>query len=270
MLNSLEALAAQIGDGACIILPKGEYPDTPLALIYEAIRLLRRDLHIFTLPACANPVSGMAVDMLIGSGCVRSIETSGVSLGEVGPAPQFGAAVRAGTLDIHDATCPALYAAVQAGGKGQPFTTLRGLIGTDIERHRADYRVIDNPFAPGEPVVAIKAINPDTAIFHAPAADRHGNVWIGRNRDLLYAAQAADRALITVEDVRDVDFFEDDTLAAGVLPAAYVTALAHVPGGARTGITGKVADHVAAYRQAARTTEGFAAWMDNTLSRHAA
>lgn len=270
MLTQLEDLAAQIGDGASIIMPKGEAPDTPLALIHEVIRQERKGLHIVTLPACANPVSGMAVDMLIGSGCVSSIETSGVSLGEIGAAPQFGAAVREGRIAITDATCPALYAAVQAGGKGQPFTTLRGLIGSDIERHRADYRVIDNPFQPGDPVVVIKAINSDIAIFHAQAADRNGNIWIGRNRDLLYASHAAERTLVTVEELRDEDFFADDAIAAGVLPSAYVSALAHVPGGARTGIAGAVADHVARYRQAARTGEGFAAWMADTVLEIAA
>lgn len=270
MFTHLDDIAGQIGDASTIIMAKGEAPDTPLAIVHELIRLGRRDLHIVTLPVCANPVSGMAVDMLIGSGCVASIETSGVSLGEVGSAPRFGSAVRDGNITISDATCPALYAAVQAGAKGQPFTTLRGLIGSDVERHRDDYRIVDNPFAPGDPVVAIKAINPDVAIFHAPAADRNGNVWIGRNRDLLYAAQSADRALISVEEVHDIDYFDDDKMVAGVLPSAYVTALAHVPGGAHTGIQGRVSDYVAAYRQAARTADGFAAWMAGTLSKVAA
>jgi glutaconate CoA-transferase subunit A len=264
---TVDELAARVPAGASVILTKGEGPDCPVSLIQAMIRGGARDLHVYTLPACATPVSGMMVDQLIGAGCVASLETSGVSLGEAGPAPCFGDAVRSGRVAITDATCPAIYAAVQAGGKAQPFTTLRGLIGTDIERNRDDYTIIDNPFDPNDPVVVIKAINPDVALFHAPCADRHGNVWIGRMRDALYCAHASGTTLVTVEETLDCDFFEDPKMAAGVIPSFYIDAIAHAPGGALPmQPDGQVdMDHIRAYAAAARSPDGFARWMEETL-----
>ncbi len=42
-----------------------------------------------------------------------------------------------------------------------------------------------------DPIVLLPAIKPDVALFHAPMADRHGNVWIGRIRELATMAHAA-------------------------------------------------------------------------------
>lgn len=265
---SAAALAGRIPSGASLLLTKGEGPDTPVALAREIIRRGVKDLHIITLPTCAGPVSGMLADMLIGAGCVASVETAGVSLGEAGPAPRFGAAVRNGSLHVIDGTCPAIYAAVQAGGKAQPFAALRGLIGTDIERMRDDYKIIDNPFAPGDPVVVLKAINPDVAVFHAPCADRNGNVWIGRQRDSLHAAHASDTVLVTVEKRLECDFYDDPAMVAGVIPSFYIDAIAEVPGGSLPMDTDGRTDmeQVRAYARAAKTDEGFAAWMDGWLN----
>src|SRR5690242_21871988 len=45
----------------------------------------------------------LQADLLIGAGAVAGIETSAVSLGELGPAPRFTAAAVAGTISIKDA-----------------------------------------------------------------------------------------------------------------------------------------------------------------------
>src|SRR5262249_57086621 len=163
--------------------------------------------------------------------------TWAVRLGEFGLAPRFRAAIMAGTIRMKDATCPALHAAFQAAEKGVPFMPLRGLIGSDVLAQRPDWKVVDNPFAgasraeagardnqaagigpPGsDPIVLIPAIRPDVALFHAPMADRDGNVWIGRDRELASMAHAAAKTVVTVETIHDGNFFDDLTLAAGAL-----------------------------------------------------
>lgn len=226
----VDELSTRVPDGASLSVQKGDERDVPMALAHALIRRGVRGLHVITLPTAAYPASGMMVDLLIGAGCVASVETSGISLHELGAAPRFTQAVKAGRLKVLDATCPAVYAGLQAGAKGQPFAPLRGLIGSDLLRHRSDYRVIDNPYAPGDAIVVVPAINADVAIFHAEQADAEGNVWIGRDRDRLLAAHAANRVLITVDRVVAGCFFDDELVAAGVIPASCIDALAIVPG----------------------------------------
>ena len=116
------------------------------------------------------PQAGIAADLLIGAGCVATIETAAVSLGELGNAPRFTAAVEGGGLAIRESTCPAIHAALQAAEKGVPFMPLRGLIGSDLLGARPDWQVIDNPLADGggDPIVVLPALKPDVALFHAP------------------------------------------------------------------------------------------------------
>lgn len=263
----MAALAALVPSGARIGVTKGEQVDVPMALTLELVRRGVRDLRMVTIPTCAFPASGMMLDILVGAGCVASVETSGVSMSELGAAPRFSAAVKAGTLKVIDATCPAVYAALQAGAKGQPFAALRGLIGSDLMAHRDDWAVVSNPFEDDDPVALLKAINPDVTLFHAPMADRRGNVWIGRNRDLLTLAHASATTLVTVEKIVDFDLMEDETLAPAVIPDFYVTALAEAPGACwpqrADGSTDL--DVVRGYMAAARTAEGFADWLSAHL-----
>ena len=110
---------------------------------------------------------------------------------------------------MKDATCPALHAAFQAAEKGVPFMPLRGLIGSDVLKHRTDWKVIDNPFDGDDPIVLLPAIKPQVALFHAPMADRDGNVWIGRQRELVTMAHAAERTVVTVEKIVDGNLLDD-------------------------------------------------------------
>ena len=53
-------------------------------------------------------------------------------------------------------------------------------------------------------------------------ADRFGNVFIGRDRELLTMAHAAARTIATVEKIYDGNLMEDPALSAGSVPGFYV------------------------------------------------
>ncbi|MGY9014910.1 MAG: CoA transferase subunit A [Rhodospirillales bacterium] len=192
--NSVDDLVAVVPDGAKVAVVKDE-----CGVAMEATRALIRKgvkrLYIVTVPT-----SGLQTDMLVGAGATATVETSAVTFGEFGAPPNFVRAVKAGTVQIKDATCPAVYAGLQASEKGIPFMPMRGLIGSDIEGHRDEFKVIDNPFATDDPIIALPAIQPDFALIHAPLADRYGNIWIGRERSLLMMAHASRDTLATVEE----------------------------------------------------------------------
>src|SRR6185369_6633461 len=99
------------------------------------------DIPDGALVAAMKDTSGAPMALaraLIGAGCVATVEGGGVSLGEYGQAPCFVRAVKSGAVRPLDTTCPAVYAALQAGEKGIPFMPLRGLIGSDILTYRSD------------------------------------------------------------------------------------------------------------------------------------
>lgn len=260
MPTSLRDMAKHIEQGMRIALPV-DYAGVSMAMTKPIIERGAGDLHLICVPT-----GGLQVDQLVGAGLVRTVETSAVSLGEAGGAPRFNEAVRAGAIRVMDATCPAIHAGLMAAQKGSPFVPMRGLIGTDVLRYRSDWRVIDNPFAEfGDPIVLIPAIRPDIAVFHAPVADRFGNVWIGRRRELAAMAYASAKTIVTVERIVEESLLLSETTAAGTLPAIYVTAVAHAPKGAWPyGLWGEYPTDTAEllrYAGAARTADGFADYM---------
>jgi glutaconate CoA-transferase, subunit A len=259
---NLDALVARIPDSACIALP-ADYSGCAMEAVRALIRRRVRNLHVVAVPQ-----AGFQVDMLVGAGCVARIEAAAITLGEHGLAPRFTAAIKAGTIEMRDATCPAIHAGLQAAEKGVPFMPLRGIIGTDLLNVRPDWVVVDNPIAKGgarDPIVILPAIRPDVTLFHALKADVHGNVWVGVQRELITAAHASKATLVTVERIEDTDFLRDPLIAAGTLPGLYVAAIAEARNGAwPVGLDNAYppdAKALADYAAAAATAEGFARWM---------
>ena len=260
LARNVDEAIAPIADG-CVLLVARESSGVAM----EATRaLIRRGVARLHVVAC--PTSTLQADLLIGAGCVETLETSAVSLGEFGPAPRFTSAVKDGAIRMLDATCPALHAALQAAEKGVPFIPLRGLIGSDVLKYRPDWRVIDNPWGENDPIVLIPALKADVALFHAPMADRDGNVWIGTNRELVTMAHAAEKTIVTVEKLHDGNLLDDPLLAAGTLAGFYVEAVAVAPRGAwplsLADHYPADARHLAEYLRLAATQEGFSRYLE--------
>ncbi len=259
---TLREIAEAVPDGTLLGVP-ADYSGVPMAVTKALIERGAKDLSLYCLPL--TTIQG---DMLIGAGCVTAIETAAATLGEYGLAPRFSAAVESGHLRIQDSTCPALHAQLQAVEKGVPFMPLRGLIGSDLLRYRPDWQVIDNPFAEqGDPVVLLPARPLDVTVFHAAMADRDGNIFIGRRRELATLAHASRRLFVTVERIVEHSLLEDEASAAGALPAFYVDGIAEVPQGAwPCGIAdiyppdGK---ELARYAKLARSEAGFAEYLES-------
>ena len=258
--KSIDEALACITDGCMLVVPR-EVSGVPMAATRALIRRGVKKLHLVALPT-----SSLQADLLIGAGCIATLETSAVSLGEFGPAPRFTAGITAGSFTMKDATCPALHAALQATEKGVPFMPLRGLIGSDVLKYRDDWKVIDSPFGSSDPIVLLPAIKPDVALIHAAMADSLGNVWIGRQREIATMAHAAVKTVATVEKIHDGNLLDDPILAAGTLPGFYVESVVVAERGAwPLGLPdyyGADADHLVEYARMAATAEGFTDYLD--------
>src|SRR5271167_593004 len=95
--KSLDDALAAVTDGCMVVVPR-EVSGVPMAATRALIRRGVKRLHLVALPT-----SSLQADLLIGAGAIGTLETSAVSLGELGSAPRFTAAVRAGAIRMQDA-----------------------------------------------------------------------------------------------------------------------------------------------------------------------
>jgi glutaconate CoA-transferase subunit A len=258
--KTVDGLAERVVDGVTLAVPP-DYSGCAMAAARGLIRRKVRGLQLLGVPQI-----GFQGDMLIGAGCVATLETAALTLGEYGPGPRFTAAIKAGKIQMRDSTCPAIHAGLQAAEKGIPFMPLRGILGSDVLAHRGDWKTLENPFGNDDPLVVLPAIHPDVALFHAPLADRQGNVWIGVRRELMLMAHASSQTLVTVEAVSDDDLLADDRYAAGTIPGLYVSAVAEAPRGAwPVGLARRYepdTKHLREYVELAATEEGFQRYLN--------
>ena len=234
-----------------------DYSMPAMEVVRCLIRKKSRGLRLLGVP-----ILGMCADLLIGAGCVAEVESSAVSLGEAGLAPRFSEAVEKKLLKMTDATCPAIHSALQAAEKGVPYMPIGGILGSDLVGQRPDWKVVDG-------VLAVPALRPDVALFHARWADEAGNVWVGRRRELATAAHAARVSLVTYEEKKPGDMLEDELLAPGVISSIYIGAVAQAPRGAWPlgvpGLYGVDDAHLAQYARAAKTQAGFQSYLDEWI-----
>src|SRR5919107_1826100 len=224
-LSLAEAIATHVHDGDLVAL-EGFTHLIPFAAGHEIIRQGRRDLTVVRM------TPDLVYDQLIGMGCVsRMIFSYGGNPG-VGSLHRMRDAVEHGwpaPLELVEHSHAGLANAYVAGAARLPFAVLRGYRGTDLEEQRDIISRVTCPFT-GEELAAVKAVNPDVTVIHAQLADRDGNVMLwgitGVQRE---AVLAADRAIVTVEEV--VDEFPERT-GAVILPNWVLAAVCVVPNGA--------------------------------------
>jgi hypothetical protein len=149
---------------------------------------------------------------------------------------------------------------------GLPFIAVRGLLYSDILKHRPDLIVRENPFNHGEQVVMAQPIRPDVAVFHAIKADRWGNAVTPGRRDDLMMARSARRVVVTAEEIADDELSLRDAVDGTFLPAIDVDIVTPAPLGAHPCGFGALYEcddaHVRAYLEAAKDPETFRAYLE--------
>ena len=261
-------LAELVDDGVLLALAP-DYSGCAMAVVVELVRRGAKNLDLLGVPQL-----GLQGDLLIGAGCVRSVDTAAVTLGEFGQAPCFVRAVTEGSITMKDSTCPVIHAGLQAAEKHIPFMPLRGILGSDLVRWREDWKVIDNPLADeADPLLLVPAITPDVSLFHAPVADAQGNVWVGVRRELMLMAHASRKTLVSVERISDKSLLDDPATAAGTIPAMYIEEVRVIEQGAHP--VGLFTEYESSqqelkdYVQRARDPLLFQEWLTETRSKPA-
>ncbi|WP_017580013.1 CoA transferase subunit A [Nocardiopsis valliformis] len=258
-----EAVRQLIHDGDTVAL-EGFTHLIPVAAGHEIIRQGLRDLTLVRM------TPDIVYDQLIGAGCARRLVFSWGGNPGVGSLHRFRDAVTAswpGPLEIEEHSHAGMANRYIAGASGLPFAVLRGYSGTDLVEHNPNIKTVSCPFT-GQELAAVPALNPDVTVIHAQRADTAGNVqlWgiVGIQKE---AALAADRVLVTVEEVVDA---LDPVPGQVILPSRVVDAVSVVPGGAAPSYAhGYYERDNAAYKAwdtIGRDREAFTSWLAELTS----
>src|SRR5512139_3056313 len=138
----LAEAAARVPDGASVSFGGFTTQRHPMALVYELIRLKRRDLYLF------GHSPGGDWDILIGAGCVKRVELAyeaDEAFNTVGP--RWRQAVERGEIEWEDYSNFSMVARFTAGAMGLPFMPVRSLLGSDVagrEAMTAEERAADS------------------------------------------------------------------------------------------------------------------------------
>jgi glutaconate CoA-transferase subunit A len=227
--KSLAEAVALINDGDVVGIGGHTARRHPMALVREIARQRKRRLHI------VGWNNGIDMDLLIGAGCVETVETSYIGLGSFGLAPNFRRAAEQGRVKVIEHSETTAMDRFRAASMGVAFLPSKTGLGTDMLETTPSLKEINDPFT-GERWVAVQAIVPDVSIIHAHTADVYGNVqldaqrWHDTSPDVMIA-RSAKRTIVSVEQI-----VSDEAIRARpidtILPRVDVTCVVEAPYGA--------------------------------------
>ena len=223
-LKSLEQAVSVIADGSVIGVGGNINARRPVALALELAAQAKRGLTLLSM------TSGIACDLLIGSGCVSRLRSSYTGLEIFGFAPMYRKAAESGLIEVIEETEMTIAAGLRATLAGVGFMPARALAGTDLAALRSDIETVTCPYR-GEKLAAMPAIDLDLALIHALAADEQGNAILEGNLGMdLEMATVAKHTIISAEEI----ISHDECVRRGVdIIGLSVDTVVHTPGGAR-------------------------------------
>ena len=201
-LMALGKAMEAVGDGALLALGGNTLNRAPMAAVYALAGQGKRKLRL------VKTAGAMDVDLLCFAGCVQSVDAGFVSYeSQFSLCPHYRSCVEHGLVKANEHACYTVISALRASAYGLPFMPVKGLKESDLRRAHPYFALVKDPFT-GEDLAAVRALRPDWAIIHVQQADARGNARIdGPVYEDLLMSQAAQRVLITAEEIVDDGFF---------------------------------------------------------------
>jgi glutaconate CoA-transferase subunit A len=199
---TIEDVVAELRDGMTIGIGGWGSRRKPMALVRAIARSSLKDLTLVTY-------GGPDVGLLCATGKVRKLVYSFVSLDSIPLEPHFRAARQGGRLDTFELDEGMFLLGLQAAAWRVPFLPTRVGLGTDLLTLNPALKTVRSPYADGEELIAMPALELDMAIVHMNRGDRGGNgqfLGVDPYFDDLFL-MAARRRFMTVEQIVDTDDF---------------------------------------------------------------
>jgi len=151
-----------------------------------------------------------------------------------GPNPVAQKAYLSGEVQYENWTMLTIPQRLLAGAMGWSVTPTRSIVGSSMEEeNRESFRVVDDPFVPGEKIGLMKALRPDIALVHGAAADRCGNTIITYPlaADVFGAWAAKQGVVVSAEKIVSTEYIRNHSHLVRI-PSYMVKAVCEVPYGA--------------------------------------
>ena len=214
----------------------------PYAAVAEILRQGQTDFTVWAGPA------GGDWDMMIGEGRVKAyINCYTANSGYTNVSRRFRAAIEAGKLTYEDYSQDVLMLQLHAASLGLPFLPVRLMQGSGLMKYWGiseeqrkqmpsvdDLKCveIDNPFQPGEKVVAVPVPKLDCAVIHVQKASPDGTCIIeGDEFHDVDIAVAAKRVIVTCEELVSNEYIRRDPTLTRIFGEC-VSAVVYAPYGA--------------------------------------
>ncbi len=266
LISAQEAISV-IPDGATVAIGGHTLRRHPMALVREIIRQRKRNLHLLGWN------NGIDMDMLIGAGVARVVETSYIGMGPLGLARNLRRHVESGVVETIDHSETTAIDMFRATALGVDFLPNRTPLGTDLMTYNDGLVEIISPFT-GQMYAAVRGVEPDFAILHAHSADVHGNVQLdeanwGDNTVDPYIGRAAKHVIVSVEEIVSTDHIRANPRRT-FLHREDVTAVVHAPFGAHPCCAdsryGYDQNELRRYYEASRSQETFEAYLADRVT----
>jgi glutaconate CoA-transferase subunit A len=200
----------------------------PMSLVRE---ILRSDLRDLTIVSYGGPDVGL----LCAAGRVRRLVYGFVSLDSIPLEPHFRKARQAGAFEARELDEGMLQWGLYAAALRLPFLPTRAGLGSDVLAINPELRLVRSPYADGEELVAVPALELDAALVHLNRADARGNAqFLGPDLyfDDLFCLAARRRFLSCEKVVETSDLLKGGSLHTLRIQRHMVDGVVEAPGGA--------------------------------------
>ncbi|MFJ4375777.1 CoA transferase subunit A [Pseudomonas japonica] len=218
---------AQLRDGMTVGFGGWGPRRKPMAIVREILRSTVKDLTVVAY-------GGPEVGMLCAAGKVRKLVFGFATLDAIPLEPYYRKAREAGELELMELDEGMFQWGLRAAGMRLPFLPTRCGLATDVARLNPQIREIRSPYADGEVLLAMPALNLDVAFLHVNVADRLGNCLVtGPDPyfDHLFA-RAAQQCFVSCEEIKERLALTAEQARFNTFERYLVTGVVHAPLGA--------------------------------------
>jgi glutaconate CoA-transferase, subunit A len=199
---TIDDVVSEIKDGMTVGIGGWGSRRKPMAVVRALLRSPVRDLTIVAY-------GGPEVGMLCRAGKVRHVVYSFVSLDSIALEPHFRNARQAGAVQTTELDEGMFLLGLQAAAWRVPFLPTRVGLGSDVLRLNPSLQLVRSPYADGEELVAMPALELDVALIHMHRGDQGGTgqfLGIDPYFDDLFC-MAARKRFMSVEQIVDTEEF---------------------------------------------------------------